>query len=248
MLSGAEPKPHYALVPFGGQHATPTADLVALHAELLAESPIAKLGPRFMAEFYYRELPASGAIVGEVAYVDGKAAGFIVSTPDPAGFMRKALRRNWPLIAWTVARSVLSRPRSLGAVLEAMALLAGGGGRTASAAGQAELLSFGVREGYRDFRFVRDSGIRISHDLLHSALKRLYAEDARSVRAMVARSNLPTQMFYVAQGWRRVEMPNINREAAVEFVHVRNQRTPIGEGVSPRPGVVQGDLGNVFTR
>lgn len=225
----------YRIESFGGGYRTPTADLTALHAELLPESPIARLGSRFMDHYYYRVLPDKGLIFGCVAYVGGRPAGFLAATGDSAGFMMRGLRQDWPRIAWTVGVSVVRGPRSLVTVLDVFSQMLGRGPRSSEQA-DGELLSFGVREPFRDVRFVRETGIRISHDLLSSTLTRLYAQGARSVRAMVARDNLPTQVFYAGQGWQRRPSEEGSSREPLEFVHCRGNHETLHESQSSALG------------
>ncbi len=109
----------YRLVAFGVDAGAPGRDLARLHLALLPASPIALLGPRFMEDFYYRVLPREGLVFGAVAYVDQQPAGFIAATHDRAGFMRTAVKRRWPRLMWVIGGSVLTAPKSLGAVWQA---------------------------------------------------------------------------------------------------------------------------------
>ena len=75
-------KVDYKIVPFGGGVLPNSRHIAELHADLLPRSPLTKLGVGFMERFYYKVLPKQGLIFGAVAYVDGRAAGFVSATYD----------------------------------------------------------------------------------------------------------------------------------------------------------------------
>jgi ribosomal protein S18 acetylase RimI-like enzyme len=208
----------YRLVPFGRDAAAPAADLARLHASLLPESPVSMLGRRFMERFYYRVLPQDGLILGAVAYLDDQPAGFVVATPDSAGFMRAALRRRWPSFVWAMGTSILLTPKSIGPVLEAARAMrqrqpVSDGGP------DGEILSLGVLPGYQERLSREVPGTRISADLLGSAVARLQARGIGEIRAMVKADNTPAKLFYIGLGWtlRRSSAPEWRMPTA-EFV------------------------------
>jgi ribosomal protein S18 acetylase RimI-like enzyme len=180
-----------------------------LHAALLPDSPIARLGPHFMGRFYYEALVADQLIGCHMAYVEGAPAGFITLTARPATFMAEGLRRHWPRLAWVLAREVVSSPRRLGVMLWTFGLMR----RRAAAPvpGEGELLSFGVLPEFRDMAFVRRTGRRIASELFAAALADLRAAGLDRYRAVVVTNNAAALMFYQAQGGRadpdRVSLP-----------------------------------------
>jgi ribosomal protein S18 acetylase RimI-like enzyme len=153
-----------------------------------------------MEKFYYRILPEEGLIFGAVAYVDDRPAGFIAATDDPAGFLRSAVRRRWPYLVWVLGGSVLSAPRSITAILEAAKVM-----RSRAPAKErceeGEILSFGVAPEYREPRFIRQTGLRLSYDLLRIAVNQLRAKEIRLIRATVSADNAPAKLFYSGLGW-----------------------------------------------
>ncbi|MGB7214053.1 MAG: hypothetical protein WBE98_03215 [Gammaproteobacteria bacterium] len=191
--------PRYELVTFDERSPAPARDLARLHAALLPESPVPLLGEAFMERFYYSVLPAEGSVRGAVAYCDGEPAGFIAVTHDPRGFMRSAVRRHWARIGWLIATSLLRSPRRIAYVLEALRLM------SASKADErdgGQILSFGVLPAYREFRFVRRTGLRLGLDLLRVGVDQLRAFGVREIRAAVHRDNREAQLFYRGLGWR----------------------------------------------
>lgn len=190
----------YRLVSFGVAMPTPTRDLAQLHAALLPSSPVSLLGRRFMERFYYRILPREGLICGAVAYVDAQPAGFVVATHDPDGFMRSAFRKWWPYLVWVVGISVLLAPQSLKVVWEAAQVMRSRQPRQGSTR-EGEILSLGVAPVYREPTFVRQTDLRLSHDLLESAVTQLRTRDVQVIRATVSAENMPAKLFYSGLGW-----------------------------------------------
>ncbi len=176
-------------------------DLAALHSELLGHSPLVLMGPGFVEDFYYTVLPAEGYIGGSIAYVDGRAAGFIVTTGDPNGFTSKAMRRHWPRISMILLKTVLRRPGRIAGLIEANRIQSNVKAENYGPE-VGELLSFGVLPEYRKRAFVKQSGLSIGADLLGRATAQLAAKGKTRIRAIVDKDNLEAQFFYRGQGWR----------------------------------------------
>ena len=208
----------YTIVLFGAAAQPPVQDLAGLHSALLPTSPIVLLGRSFMERFYYSILPREGLICGAVAYVDERPVGFVAATHDADGFMRIACHRQWPRLVWVVGTSLLKAPRSIGAVWEASRVMLS---RAPAADGRpaGEILSLGVLPAYRQPSFIRQSGLRISTDLLDTAVSALRARGVRAIRATVNADNVPAKLFYIGLGWTlgRTNVPGWHT-ATMEFV------------------------------
>jgi ribosomal protein S18 acetylase RimI-like enzyme len=154
-----------------------------------------------MEKFYYKILPHEGLIFSAVAYVDESPVGFITATHDSTGFMQIALKQYWPQILWLVGTSLLLAPNSIGPVWESWRVMRN---RAQVKTGelQGEILSFGVLSAYREPSFIRQSGLRISNDLLEHAVGQIYARGVRKIRAIVCAENNPAKLFYSGLGWR----------------------------------------------
>jgi ribosomal protein S18 acetylase RimI-like enzyme len=174
--------------------------VTALHTELLPRSPVVLLGRGFMQRYFYRFLPSEGYITGAIAYVDGEPAGFITATDDPSGFMRAAFRRHWLRISLLVGGAMLGNPGRLSVVIEALHINRGLIG-VSRQINTGELLSMGVREEFRSGGFVERTGIRLSDDLLGTALFSLRQGGVRRVRAVVDTDNMEARLFYRVRGW-----------------------------------------------
>lgn len=208
----------YRLLTFDADLPAPAQDLAQLHTSLLPASPISLLGPQFIERFYYSILPQEGLIFGTVAYVDNRPAGFVAATDNPAGFMKSAVRRRWPKLVWVLGTSLLWNPSCTGAVLEACRLM-WTRRRKESSEPVGEILSMGVLPAYREAGFVRETGLRISHELLNSAVTRLLMGGAAVIRALVNAENTATKLFYNGLGWtlNRNAIPGYD-STTVEFV------------------------------
>ena len=187
-----------------GKQATCRSDaeaLSALHMELLGHSPLVLMGPDFMEQFYYYNLPLDGFVRGAIAFVDGKPAGFIVGTDDADGFMMRSVRKHWFKIVWVLTIATLRNPKRVLAIWEALQIQ-----RNVSAEEYGpevgELLSFGVLPEFRSRSFVRETGFHISQDLLQNIVRQFESTSVTRLRAIVDKDNLEAQFFYRANGWR----------------------------------------------
>jgi ribosomal protein S18 acetylase RimI-like enzyme len=176
------------------------------------------LGRRFAEQFYYTILPREDLVFGVVAYVDNRPAGFVAATHDAARFMQRGLRRQWLPLVWVFGTSLLLEPKSMGAVWKAWRMMRNRRPATGNESA-GEILSFGVLAEYRELPFLRQTGLRISTDLLDSAVVQLHARGARVIRALVEANNIPAKLFYSGLGWT-LNHPGVSNccSSSVEFV------------------------------
>lgn len=209
----------YELQPLDRSERVSARDLTALHTALLRESPVVLLGQRFMEQFYYTTLVREGVLRGAVAYVGGAPAGFIVGTIESAGFMRRALRRHPLRLAGIIGVSVLGDPRRFVPLLEAWRIMRNLPEPVSSEGDVGEILSLGVLPEFRSPKFIRQTGLKISLDLVQLMLRQLEAGGARTVRVVVDEDNLEARLFYQGQGWELGEaQPGGWRKPTVEYV------------------------------
>lgn len=184
----------YEIVEFGAT--APATDLAELHTELLPSSPVARLGQSFLERFYYRALPAEGALFGAVAYVDGRPAGFQVAAPEPGRLLSLALRRHRSVMARVAAGAVLRSPRRASAAWDTITIARSRSGDGFEAA--AELVSGGVRPEYRRSRLGHGAPW-VFRDVVEAALRRCPGD--RPVFTLVDETNVPSQRFFRGHGW-----------------------------------------------
>lgn len=206
----------YRLVAYGeGSGEAPAAELAALHAELLPQSPLSRLGRRFLAQAYYGMLAEDGLIFGAVAYAGGEPAGFICATMDSGGLLRAALRRHFFGLAVVFGRTVLAAPGRLAAVWE-IGRIMWFRPRLACAG---EILSLGVLPRYRGAEFAHRTGRRIASDLMAHVMARFQERGIPAIRAIADHDNAVAHNFYRHHGGRIVN-GNVKgwRVPSVEFM------------------------------
>jgi len=203
----------YELRKFGVGAPPNVRDISRLHAALLPHSPLTRLGARFREQFYYKDLPEMGLIFGALAYVGGRAAGFISATCDSDGFMGAALARKRSKVAWIVATALAADPRRLAAVCEVVRIKRDRERSTESVC-KGEILSLGVLPEYRS-----GSGLSIARDLAEAVLKVFQARGVTRVCAVVDADNEPSLRFFQKLGFRvgRAPLPGWRRPS-VEIV------------------------------
>jgi ribosomal protein S18 acetylase RimI-like enzyme len=203
----------YELRRFGAGAPPNVREISALHAALLPASPITLLGRRFREHFYYKDLPEMGLIFGAVAYLGGRAVGFVAATHDSNGFMATALARMPLRVAWFVARALLADPRRILAVWETVRIKRDRE-RSAEGLGKAEILSLGVLPEYRSH-----SGLNIARDLVQSVMETFQTSGATRVCAVIDADNQPSLRFFEKLGFRlgRARLPGWRRPS-VEVV------------------------------
>jgi ribosomal protein S18 acetylase RimI-like enzyme len=198
----------YELRRFGAGQPPDVRDISNLHAALLPDSPVTRLGAHFREKFYYKDLPELGQVFGVVAYVEGRATGFVAATHDSDGFMSSALRQRGPRIVWVIASALFGDLRRIRAVWEASQINSdrnqlAGRGASAEHEPMGEILSIGVLPQFRDAAFRSRSGLHIARDLVGCVMETFRTHGAAKVRVIVDEDNLHAQRFYENLGWRR---------------------------------------------
>lgn len=221
----------FRIADFDEYQPAPAELLADLHARILPTSPLVRLGHRFMEKFYYKVLPEAGLIFGAVAWVNEKPAAFVVATSDSSGFIRTATQRYWLKMAYECSMSLLTNPRVLKGVPEALALTKARFAEWRQRAKHAkpkfeapvphggEILSIGTLPEYQTPKFHRETRLNVAEELLNFAVNRLRNSGTQVVRCVVDADNKPAQFFYHSRGWRRESAPDSGwKVPVVEFV------------------------------
>jgi ribosomal protein S18 acetylase RimI-like enzyme len=181
-----------------------TADIdgvISLHIKYLGESPVVKMGRRFLREFYYRRLVEDGLIGCTLCRVGDEVVGFISYTDRPQDFMSIGLRRHFIYLSWLMSLSVLARPAmvtDLMFVLKLMRARAREAGEV-SFAGSGEALSMAVMPEYQNY--VPEGGRkRLAVRLFESAVEYCKAKGSDRIHLWVQPSNRAANLFYSAMG------------------------------------------------
>jgi ribosomal protein S18 acetylase RimI-like enzyme len=173
------------------------AAVAALHAELLPDSPIPRLGSRFMTEFYYPCLVKDGFIQCDAYRRDAQWIGFMAYTNAPFTFMRQAALRNLVTLSRVLMRCLIEDPSRMATLFEVLRLSRLR--RRMAEPRVGELLSFGVLPG---FTRVKDekSGLRVPNLLFENAVRALRDDGVEKIVFWVLRSNRPMLLFYQSYG------------------------------------------------
>jgi len=174
--------------------------LTSLHMALLPHSPVVLLGRKFMEKFYYQELPRQNLMRGVVVYLNEKPIGFIASTNDSAGFMKKAIIKKYIYLLYILAISVITDPHRILAIWEALQIMLKLP-NTACNEKVGELLSLGVLPEYQSGKFQRINGVNISKELVCMSVNDLREWGCDVIRVVVDEDNTPAKFFYHAMGW-----------------------------------------------
>jgi hypothetical protein len=84
-----------------------------LHEELLSDSPVMQLGPRFFRRFYYKTLVEEDLLKVFVCRVDGRVVAFLSYTPRPKDFIGVGFKRHPIQLAWIMLSTLVTRERSI---------------------------------------------------------------------------------------------------------------------------------------
>jgi len=192
--------------------------IARMQSELLPHSPLVLLGMDFMSKFYYSLLPKDGLINGLVCYVDDEAAGFIVATDDPSGFMNTAIKNNWFKLIMVLLISLIKEPSRFKSLMEARRIMSQLPD-TAKKENLGELLSLGVLEKFRKNKFQKQIAQNISKELVLKAEVLLAEQHCKDVRVVVDDTNTVAKFFYHSLGWRLGDKVTGWNVPTIEFVH-----------------------------
>ena len=172
-----------------------------LHLQLLDWGPMAQLGEYFLRRFCYTVLLREGLLKAAIYEVDEKPAGFVVFTDRSISFHRAAIRRHWGYVAYLVIISMLRDPRVALRLWGAIRLMFSR--RSEKNLGEdplAEIVAIGVLPEYRNPVFIRQSGLRISEELVNHAASYFRSVGLKKIRLVVDADNHAALMFYRSLG------------------------------------------------
>ena len=176
--------------------------ITRMHIDLLKKwGPMAQLGRIFLRHFSYTVLVRNDLMRVVLSRIDGKPAGFIAFTPFSTTFLRTALKKYWIYVMVLTVISILLNPTNLLRIARAIRLMISRFKEKSLASDpSAEILAIGVLPQYRDFKFIHNTGIRISHDLLSYAASFFRKLGLKKMRAVVDSPNTETLLFYRSIG------------------------------------------------
>lgn len=93
-------------------HAADLAAVAALQEEHIAGSPLSRLGPRFLRQFFYDTLVRDGLIAALLYHLDDRVVALLSYTKYPGDFLSRGVRRHPIRFGWIMLRTVLAGERS----------------------------------------------------------------------------------------------------------------------------------------
>jgi len=171
-----------------------------LHSTLLADSPVVKMGARFLRRFYYRTLVAEALISCTVFRAEGRIVGFISYTSLPFAFMSTAVKRHFFRLSWIMLVSIVHSPKMIRELIEVVRLLAvRGSDIRIERVGTGEALSLAVLP---EFRRTMPPGStkRVALSLFECAAEALRKQGAERILVMVQPSNRAANIFFSMLG------------------------------------------------
>ena len=191
------------------------AAISALHAELLPDSPIPRLGPSFVEGFYYRKLVESGLIHVELARFGGRYVAFSVWTKYPFTFMKEGIRRHWLSLCAALLLSLLQNPSRFTIMLDVY--------RQSKARaltprpGAGEYLSLGVLTEAAALRSAE--GLRLPQAMFERVIAFFKAEKFEEILLMIRKTNSKSLFFYRSYGAEKVETDFVASDCVLMAVH-----------------------------
>ncbi len=177
--------------------------VAALHMELLDYGPMAGLGERFIRRAIYEQHLRDGSLRAALYEVAGRAVGFVAYTDQPWTFHRVTLRRHWPRTAWILFTSLLREPGRVLNLWRAMRVTLSRRGEVQIARdGVGEVVCIAVQRAYLAPRFARESGRRLSEDLVAYAACELGRTGLDEMRMLVDADNREVLFLYHRLGAR----------------------------------------------
>ena len=176
-------------------------DVAALHLELLSDSPVVKMGWRFLRDFYYGTLVKDRLIDCTVCRADGHVVGFISYTRYPLDFMSRGMRRHFVGLSWLMGTSLLARPAMLKDLLQVSRMMRdrSRGARDAPDPATGEVLSLVAAESHRNH--VPPGGkSRLPVRLFEEMVKFFREEGFRHVHLLVKPENKASNIFCSVMG------------------------------------------------
>jgi hypothetical protein len=169
----------------------------ALHMELLGFGPMAGLGERFVREICYVK-PLQDELMRIAIYeVDNQPAGFIAYTGKSITFHRHALKDHWIYAGWLVFLSLLEKPTRFKALIRAIkVVLSRRAEKQIANDPMGEVICIAVKPKFLQGKFVRQTKIRISEELVKYGADKLRQIGVDEMRMLVDADNKAPLFLY----------------------------------------------------
>jgi ribosomal protein S18 acetylase RimI-like enzyme len=172
-----------------------------LHVRYLPDSPVVRMGERFLRKFYYTKLIEDGLMGCEICRTDGQVVGFISYTKYPLDFMTRGIRKRFFYLSWLIFTSIVVRPAMIKDILFVLRIMRERSSEShkPSEGNIGEVLSLVAHSEYR--RYIPPGGkSRLSSRLFETMVKYFRGEGFDRVHLMVQPSNLASNIFFQTMG------------------------------------------------
>lgn len=170
--------------------------IAALHISLLPFGPMSPFGKKFVRALGY-ELPVrDGSMQIAGMEVDGELVGYIAYTKDARGFYGATIKKHFLHICWLTFRSLIAKPVRIGSVFRALRILRSRTNVDDIPSDTAEITAIAVSPEFSSAEFVRESGVRVSQDLVLFAKDDLRTQGIRVLRGVIDGFNKAAVMMF----------------------------------------------------
>lgn len=184
--------------------------IAALHELILGDSIFVRLGRPFLEGFYYSLLTEDRLAFAYLYEDDGRAVGFIAMASSHESFYGQ-IRHRAPLLAWSLFKSVMTSPKAIPGIFQALDFLLKKSDLIRCDAG-GELLQIAVHPDYRarnadgkPTRFFQEKNVHVAKILYMSAMEELKARGVKDFRIMTGDDNAASNSFYSKMGAKKCE-------------------------------------------
>jgi len=182
-------------------HASDVQAVAALHEQYLPETPAARMGARFLREFYYRTLVGDRLLDCVICRVDGQIVGFLGYTRRPYDFIVQGARRHFVALAGIVLRSLAGRTTTIPNLSWVMRIMHArrSGSRGPAVHRTAEALAMAVLPAFQ--RHVPQGGrSRVTIQLFETMVEHCQSEGIERILFLVQPSNRASNILFSSIG------------------------------------------------
>ena len=183
------------------QSAGDVQDVAALHEEHLPDTPAARMGAKFLREFYYATLIEDRLLDCVICRVDRRIVGFLGYTRHPYDFIVQGARRHFGNVAGIALRSLAGRTTTIQNLCWVMRIMHArrSGSRGASGHRTAEALAMAVLPAFQ--RHVPTGGrSRVTIRLFETMVEHCQSEGIERILFLVQPSNRASNILFNSIG------------------------------------------------
>lgn len=182
-------------------HVGDVRDVASLHGEHLPDTPAARMGAKFLREFYYATLIEDRLLDCVICRVDRRIVGFLGYTRHPYDFIVQGVRRHFGALAGIALRSLAGRTTTIENLSWVMRIMHArrSGSRGTSAHRTAEALALAVLPAFQ--RHVPPGGrSRVTIRLFEAMAEHCRSEGIERILFLVQPSNRASNILFSSIG------------------------------------------------